>query len=169
MTKISGSSQTFFPPLKEGKSTAGHYQPCFPPPWLLQSGTLAAKAFPPSETPPLPTHLQGNKSMESFKQVSNNFFKFGLFLPLRYNPLWCFPSRPQCLFLCRYSSHKALCQTMVSSAGASKEKGRSETIIMLLEPNTAKQEVPWFNINNHFLWVEKQHFTGYSSVNEQTP
>lgn len=58
---------------------------------------------------------------------------------------------------------------MGSSAGASKEKGGSETIITLLEPKTAKQDVLWFKVNNNFPWVEKQLFTSYSSMNEQTP
>lgn len=159
VTKISASSQTSLLSLK------GHHLPCSPPPWSLQSGTVAATAFPPPEAPPLPTHVRGNESMQSFKQVSNLFSKFGLFLPLQYNPLRCFLPAPWCLFLHHYSSHKALSQMMGSSAGASKGKGRSETVIALLEPKAAEQEIPQSNSSNRFPRVEKQHFTGCYSSN----
>lgn len=57
---------------------------------------------------------------------------------------------------------------MESSAGTSKEMGRSETIIMPLEPKTAEQEVPWFSISNCVPLVENQYFASDSSMNKQT-
>lgn len=51
-----------------------------------------------------------------------------------------------------------LSHRMGNSSGASKDKGRSDTITALLEPKSAKQEVPWFKINNDFPSV---HFPTY--------
>lgn len=169
MTKISGSFQT--PPhcLKEGKPTAGPtspafllHGPCSQVP-LLQKHSLHLRHL---RCPHIYKEIRAWRVSNRFLTISPNLASFCL-----SDTTHCDASllAPPCLFLCQSSSHKALSQVMGSSAGASKEKGGSETIITLLEPKTAKQEVLWFKVNNNFPWVEKQHFTSYSSMNEQTP
>lgn len=143
--KFLEAPKTFFAPLKEGKSTAGHHQPCLPP--------------QPETRPHVYKEIRAQRIPNRFLTLSLNFASFCL-----SDTTYCAGSliAHWCLFLCYCPSHKALSQMVGSSAGTSKEKGRSGTTITLLEPNPAKQEIPWFNINDHFPWVENQHFTSYS-------
>lgn len=71
------------------------------------------------------------------------------------------PSGTRCPSLCHCLSHRAPSQVTGSSSGASKEKGRSNTITTIFEPKTDEQ-VLWFKINNGLPCVENQHFPTYS-------
>lgn len=139
--KFLEAPKAFFPPLKRGS------------PLLATTTTFLLHGYG-SQVPSLQKHCLHPRLLccpHIYKEIrartiSNKFLTSSLNLAsfCLSDTTHCDVSLPApwCLFLCHYSSHKAPSQMTGSSAGAAKENGRSETIIMLLGQNLLNRKSP---------------------------